>query len=350
MTKDSAAYKGDLPGSRRSPCLGCGDRVVTARDPHCRIVGRRDGSMLLVLDAKPLTALATDIDRILETGLFLLGIAHRDCVPEARRRLEGREIRLPDDLPRVTADEKVDDLPELHLPPALDVCAFCGGSPTTAEHVWAKWISEALQRRGSFLMQSEHGPRRLSSINVTVPVCVTCNNRWLSVLENDVRPVLAPLVRGEGERVLSVRDQHLLATWAVKTALAFDLSTDSPVVPAGFFHDFRLRRSPLQSHVVWLGAYGGSNRAVWASRRGLQLGAAPGEPPLGFVITFTVFRVVFQVVGHFASGGATIRDDRLWSAGLHRIWPAGAGPIEWPRGRLAFDDDALVELDQSFVG
>jgi hypothetical protein len=350
MSDDAAAYKGDLPGSRRSVCLGCGYRVVTARDSHCRFVGKRDGSVLLALDAKPLTAFATDIDRVFEPGLLLLGVAHRDCVSEARRRLEAQQVKLPEDLPRVMADEQAGDLPQLHLPPGADACAFCGSPPTTDEHVWAKWISDELRRNGSFLIQSDHGPRRQPSINITVPVCATCNNRWLSVLENDVRPVLAPLVRGERMRLLSVEDQRLLATWGVKTALLLDLSTGSPVVPAGFFHDFRLRRCPLESHFVWLGAYGGSNRAVWASHRGLQLGASPGEPPLGFVTTFTAFRVIFQVVGQFATGGATIQDDRLWSAGLHQIWPVGNEPIKWPRGRLAFDDDALVELDRTFVG
>jgi hypothetical protein len=250
----------------------------------------------------------------------------------------------------VTADGEAGDLPRLHLPPAANACAFCGSPPTTDEHVWAKWISEELRGRGSFVTQSEHGPRRQNSINITVPVCSTCNNRWLSVLENDVRPVLAPLVRGEKTALLSVRDQCLLASWGVKTALLLDLSTGSPVVPAGFFHDFRLRRCPLESHVVWLGAYRGSNRAVWARHRGLQLGAGPAEPPLGFVTTFTAFRVIFQVVGHFTAGGATIRDDRLWSAGLHQTWPVRDESIEWPRGRLAFDDEALVQLDRTFVG
>jgi hypothetical protein len=39
----------------------------------------------------------------------------------------------------------------------------------------------------------------------------------------------------------------------------YDLSTGAPVIPMGFFHDFRLRRSPLSSHVVWVGAYSGLN-------------------------------------------------------------------------------------------
>ena len=57
------SYKGDLPGSRRAPCLGCGGRVVTARDPHVEIGGKRDGSVLLMYEAEPQLALATDPDR-----------------------------------------------------------------------------------------------------------------------------------------------------------------------------------------------------------------------------------------------------------------------------------------------
>jgi hypothetical protein len=34
------SYKGDFPGSRQVPCLGCDGRVVTARDPY--VEDRRD--------------------------------------------------------------------------------------------------------------------------------------------------------------------------------------------------------------------------------------------------------------------------------------------------------------------
>jgi hypothetical protein len=75
MNDEATAYKGDLPGSRRAACLGCGHRVVTARDSHCRITGTRDGSVVLALDAKPFITLATVVDRLFEPGLFLLGVA-----------------------------------------------------------------------------------------------------------------------------------------------------------------------------------------------------------------------------------------------------------------------------------
>ena len=71
-------YKNDLPGSRRAPSLGCCRRVVTARDPHCLIGGKRNGSLLIAMDTEPQRSFATDIDLVYtEPDLFLLGVANR---------------------------------------------------------------------------------------------------------------------------------------------------------------------------------------------------------------------------------------------------------------------------------
>jgi hypothetical protein len=90
-------------------------------------------------------------------------------------------------------------------------------------------------------------------------------------------------------------------------------------------------------------------KGILGYHRGLRLGAADGHPPLGFVTTFTVFRTLLQVVGHFTAGGATWRDNRRLRVGLHTIWPT-SGQIDWPRDGLAFDDDAVEELDASVEG
>jgi hypothetical protein len=216
------SYKDDLPGSRQAPCLGCGRRVVTARDPHVEIGGKRDGSVLVMYEAKPLLAFATNPDQVFEPGLELLGVAHRACMQLARKRLEARQVDLPDDLPRLIVDQGVQELPALHLPPPAGRCAFCRATEVTDEHVWPKWISGQLRGHRGFTMATPHGPRKMRSLDITAPVCVTCNNRWLSVLEKDVQPVLGPLIYGE-ERTLSPDEQRRLATWVVKTALMLDL-------------------------------------------------------------------------------------------------------------------------------
>jgi hypothetical protein len=112
-------FTNDLPGSRKAPCLGCGGRVVTARDPHVLFGGKRDGSLLIAMDTEPQLSYASDIDRIYtEADLLLLGVAHRDCGPLARQRLEAQEVELPDELPELLVDEDIGELPALHLPPA----------------------------------------------------------------------------------------------------------------------------------------------------------------------------------------------------------------------------------------
>jgi hypothetical protein len=333
---ERTSYKGDVPGSRRAPCLGCGGRVVIARDPHVEIGGKRDGSVLLIYEAEPQLALATDPDRIFEPGLELLGLAHRGCARLARQRLEAQEVALPDDLPQLIADEGVGELSALHLPPASGRCAFCGATDLTNEHVWPRWISRELGDRGGFTMPSPHGPRRVRSRDLTALICVTCNNRWLGVLENDVRPVLAPLIRGE-ERALAPGEQQLLATWVVKTALMLDLLSGKPLIPTGFYHDFRLRRSPHEGQLVWLGAYRDWH-AAWAWHGGLHVGISADEPPNAFVCTFTAFRVVFQVAGAF-DRGVTFNEGRLLAAALVRVWPPGGQSVDWPPKKLAFGDE-----------
>src|SRR6266498_85751 len=344
------AYKDGLPGSRRSPCLGCDGRVVPARDPHVLIGGKRDGSVLAVFDAAPQRCWVTDPDRLLEPGLELLGMAHRVCIDSARRRLEAQEVELPDELPQLLSDEGpgLPPLPALHLPPPPDLCAFCGAVGTTDEHVWPRWISREFSRDGGFTMSSVHGSRSTRSIEIKGPVCGLCNNRWLSVLEKDVQPLLAPMLHGQ-ERPLSPDEQRLLATWAVKTTLMLDLSSGTPLVPTGFYHDFRLQRRALDSHIVLLAASLGSRRAVWAQHAGLRIGGIPdGGPPNAFVTTFTVFRVVFQVFGHFTVGRASLHGEGWpFAPALLRLWPPWDHPVDWPPGRLAFDDESLAVLANS---
>jgi hypothetical protein len=306
--------------------------------------------MVVALETEPLRSFATDVDRLFEPGLLLLGVAHRDCVPLARSRLEARSIELPEELPTLIADGEVGHLPQLHLPPKAETCAFCDGCPVEEEHVWGRWISRELKDCGGFVIQTEHGSRPRSSIDFTAPVCGVCNNEWLSVLENDVKPILAPMIRATGGcHDLSIEEQRLLATWAAKTALMIDLYGGAHIIPIGYFHELRLRRSALPSQVVWLGAYRGTRRAVWARHRGLRLGSPEGQPPLGFATTFTVHRVVFQVVGHFSRGQATFQDRRPEQLALHAIWPRRHEAIQWPRNKLAFHDDALIALEASIV-
>jgi hypothetical protein len=224
---------------------------------------------------------------------------------------------------------------------------FPGGTGCTAGHSRPKvGLARADEARGaSGTDRSRSAPSPLARDD---GACLRDVQQPLAILlENDVRPVLTPLIRGE-ERTLSLDEQRLLAAWAAKTALMLDLVASAPIVPAGFYCELRQLRTALPSQAIWLAAYLGNRKAIWAEHRGLHI--TEDEPPNAFITTFSVFRVVFQVVGHFTKGGATFDDTRLLSLGLARIWPACENPIDWPRERLAFGDDALAELAASING
>lgn len=302
------------------------------------------------MDVEPLLSQSNDPDALYEADdLYLLGVAHRLCLPEARRRLIAGEVELPDELARLRVDEDVPELPALHLPPTLERCPFCDNNDPTDEHVFPQWLSKELTAIAGLVRPGEKGARPLRKLDITAPICSTCNNRWLSVLENDVKPLLSHMLRGEEQRLFH-NEQKLLATWALKTAMMLDLSSGRPIIPTGFFHSLRQRREPFQSSFVWIAGYSGSQWATWASHAPLQLGSSEGEPPNGFVSTFTTFRVVFQVVGYFTNGGASFDDNRIYREALAQISPLRCLPVEWPPNRLAFDDESLETLAGSING
>lgn len=351
---DRRAFPGGLPGSKRSPCLGCDEPVRSARHAHVQIAGTKDGSWLALIDARPALIPVNDPDQMPTEGLFLLGFAHRQCADRARERLMDGTVELPEDLPTVVLEDVSDDPPEnLDLPPRPDQCPFCQGTgPLTDEHIWPVWMIQEfrqINRGAPFTIGKGDGPARPTrSLDLTVPVCDECNNRWLSVLETDVAPILRPMIHGT-DCDLTPAEQRFLATWAAKTAMTLNLLDPATAfIPLGYYHELRQQRRALPSMVVWIGAYSGKRWATWAHQRPLHIGDPRPERPNACLTTFTAFRVVFQVLGHFTSGGATLKQGRLASLALHAIWPPRRETLRWPRDRLAFGDDALDELAESF--
>ena len=91
-------------------------------------------------------------------------------------------------------------------------CIFCGGAALTREHVWPAW----------FLKEHAKTPvvmERTGSRTVTLPmatlqlvlrrVCASCNNEWMSRLENAAKPLLSPVIRGlPDERIYYHQDER----------------------------------------------------------------------------------------------------------------------------------------------
>lgn len=353
-----------LPGWRRASCLGCDGLIVQARTGYVTLAGTRTGSYLIAWGAEPLLARTTNVDGPPREPGFILGVAHHHCVEPARRRLQAGLVNLPPELPRLEVDQgpEVPVTPyTLHLPADSNRCPFCDTSTDLSrEHVWPDWFSKKLRADGKTLTGAE---ARRGRIDLTVPVCRSCNNTWMSVLENDVRPPLTRLMdvgAGDGSSfLLTPMHQARLATWAVKTAYILD-AWKEPVVPRGFLQEFALKRVPDESIAVWIGAYT-PNVAARAFRRPLvnrdagpqRLGRAGSSvqegSPNGFVVTFTILNVLFQVLGQFNGGRMNLRDRRRqYDSALFRIWPAPTSDLLWPP-RFGFSSVSWDDLIESIV-
>lgn len=307
------------------------------------VVGTRDGRWLSFVNAEPYLSYADPLPA--PPDVFILGVIHRGCDALAFGRLRRQGVRLRSDLPRARVEEPAEEemeLDNLGLPPRGGRCAFCGADEASEEHVFPRWISRALQTRGELTIRRDHGPQPVRLIPVvTNSVCRLCNNTWLSVLENDTRPILEPMLFAD-RAALNPDEQRILATWAFKTALMLDLAGDQQIA-VGFHREFAIARQPPRDALVWIGGYMGP-MAVVALEQALQLGAPDDELPKALVSTFTVGRCLFQVAQHFTRGGWELKDTRPIARGLHRIWQPRGWAVEWPRRQFGYSEQGLAEV------
>src|SRR5688500_10845795 len=111
------------------------------------------------------------------------------------------------------------------------------------------------------------------------------------------------------------------------TSLTFSRAPRS-VIPRGFGHELAIARRPPPSAAVWISGYKDDVNAIgaWLAPYSFpdNTGWRPTEPN-AFAATFTVFRVMFQVLLHFSAGVGSLRDHReQFEDALVRVWPPTA--------------------------
>jgi hypothetical protein len=102
-----------------------------------------------------------------------------------------------------------------------DQCLFCERRANSDEDIWPKWLLKAVGPRRLYAFRGGTAPRerKVGSLKFKARlVCRTCNNGWMSRLENNVRPVLTPMLQG-GSALLRRRERHRLALWGVKMSM-----------------------------------------------------------------------------------------------------------------------------------
>lgn len=229
----------------------------------------------------------------------------------------------------------------------LKKCIFCGQGPTTKEDVWPTWLTRYLPRdlpsyfeaantinpsgKVSTVRKKWQGDPRSRRAKC---VCATCNNEWMSRLQERAKPIVLSLVRGT-ETTLSVHDQDLLSAWATMSTITSEYFQPSIVaISARDRRRFWKTQRGLKNWKIWIGNF---HRVDWKPYR-----AHNAWPPNAQTTTL----VFGQLYLHVASSeiptiiGRLAFPEAVTNTILRRIWPPRGGTIRWPPRQTMSDRDA----------
>src|ERR1700676_4173012 len=116
-------------------------------------------------------------------------------------------------------------------------CEFCGEPGVTAEHFLPKWLDNVMEARTphdirhqtkSYADNSPEGPI-WQIIPSTKPgharrkkvraFCRPCNSGWMRSIQDEAKPILAPLILGKSVKLQS-SDMEVIAKWMTMTTMA----------------------------------------------------------------------------------------------------------------------------------
>src|SRR5579863_8077877 len=112
------------------------------------------------------------------------------------------------------------------IPAPMKKCAFCSKPANSREHVWSDWMIRMLPKGEQFrfnqlLKSGEYATWQGKKIKLKVEaVCESCNNGWMSELENKhAKTAMHDLILGNKTVTLDLRSLTAMAAYAFKTTV-----------------------------------------------------------------------------------------------------------------------------------
>jgi hypothetical protein len=235
-------------------------------------------------------------------------------------------------------------------------CLFCGNPADTKGHLFPEWINDpdpAYTLGGERTDVFQIGPERtelrsyradeVASLSVRA-LCGACNHGWMSRLERSAKPLLRALALGQ-PTALSIPEQLLAATWAVKTTIVGEAIMEYPDrFPAEDCAIIREQRQPPVRSRVAIAAFSGQSHVFTRYIRSFNGAYRDKAPGLELCIhTIQIGSLVLQVRETDAPPAAGNRalehlaGPRYWEI---PIFPS-VEPCEWPPAAV-LNDDALI--------
>jgi hypothetical protein len=241
-------------------------------------------------------------------------------------------------------------------PKPVKLCLFCGSrGPLSEEHVFGEWLKK-LGHGGNGIREYVDGAAPVIQVGGPFSktlkiVCRSCNNGWMSRMEDAVKPLLIDMFNGNRVE-LDEAAQRDLARWAFKTAAVLAHVTGRQgQVPVEQCRAFHQTDEPPPGVFIRIGA-----ASVSSNHHGEQVGES-SFLKLPMVMTagnkrfdipaysarFRLFTVVFDVFGTFVSdkvanslglpsGGLQTQVEVGEDMGrvLVQIWPPMNPTVWWP--------------------
>jgi hypothetical protein len=229
------------------------------------------------------------------------------------------------------------------------ICAFCPAEAVKhgGEHAWSNWMNQFItSRKFRFASFNETGKHRTwirRKLNEKLPVvCESCNNEWMSDLENDhAKPAIKDLLVSDKLIKLSPERLRSIAIFAFKTAVVADHysigeSSASPFFSAAARYAFRESLKIPGGVQMWISA---AKESGHGTLRGCYY-PSPPEARHGFkfyALTFGAGYFLVQVVASkwldpsSAPGNFPfLTSGKHWNKFSEPFWPSDGKPIQWP--------------------
>jgi hypothetical protein len=177
----------------------------------------------------------------------------------------------------------------------------------------------------------------------------TCNNGWMRSIEDQAKPILAPLILGSAA-TLTTHDQAVIATWAVLKVMVAEYDRNFHV-STHWTHRRWIKdhKSVPRGWGVWIGHFQRTNwKPEWISSAFLlqtprmidRYGIRMPTFYNGSAVTQVIGNLFIQVI-HFPMPDTLIRRWKFspTEGSIFRIWPQTPYLLRWPHKVLS-DNDA----------
>lgn len=238
--------------------------------------------------------------------------------------------------------------------------------------MWPVWLRKhvppELTRHGSLNTLVHPDRRRIpvekfrtgDALSRTVRVvCGPCNNGWMSRLQQETKPLLVPMLRGE-RITLRLKQQKLLTAWIAMTVMTGEFTEPNNTAISLADRQRLMRYGTLPTHwKIWIGRCSGlldqprwHHRVMTFAEDETKLPISEA-PPVHNTQTTTI-RLGEHLIIHVMSSHVAKRIIRLWplpgavAPALQQLFPHREKIVVWPTRQLLSGPDVLFLANRFF--